>query len=333
MFEITIIFFIISLILIKICEKNLFLIDVKLEKHKRFTSKKNNYYLGGLIFLLFLITLYFFNIIQEPNFLVSIIFLFFIGLASDLRLLKNAKIRFILQLLAIIFFIEIEKFSIPLTNINLIDNFLSNLYFNKLFTIFCLMILINGFNFIDGVNTLLLGYNLITVFFLLFVFKENLHDIDLLKNYLIIILILLFFNLNGKIIMGDAGAYSLAFFLGVYLIKFADFNKSLSPFFVILILWYPCYELLFSIIRRLTSKKKTYEPDTLHLHQILFSFFKKKYSITMTHFFVSLTINTYLLLILFINKIINYKTTTLLIFIVVNITVYYLFYKLINKSK
>ena len=129
---------------------------------------------------------------------------------------------------------------------------------NKSFTLFCLMILINGNNFVDGINTLLIGYNIILTIFLLVTFKEFLHNSEILEDYLIILLVLLVFNFNGKIILGDAGAYILAFFLGVYLIDFARNNPYLSPFFIISLLWYPCFELLFSIIRRLKYLKKTY---------------------------------------------------------------------------
>ena len=53
-------------------------------------------------------------------------------------------------------------------------------------------------------------------------------------------------------------------------------NKGISPYFVALILWYPAFENLFSIIRRLfASRKKISSPDTLHLHQLIYLFFSR----------------------------------------------------------
>jgi hypothetical protein len=42
------------------------------------------------------------------------------------------------------------------------------------------------------------------------------------------------------------------------------------------LLWYPAFENLFSILRKLISKKNPTKPDNLHLHQLLFSFLKNK---------------------------------------------------------
>ena len=43
------------------------------------------------------------------------------------------------------------------------------------------MILINGYNFVDGINTLLIGYNIVIGSILLIFFRENLHDVNLIK--------------------------------------------------------------------------------------------------------------------------------------------------------
>ena len=50
-----------------------------------------------------------------------------------------------------------------------------------------------------------------------------------------------------------------------------DFNlkPNLSPYFFAVLLWYPAYENLFSILRRLKRKQTISKPDNLHLH-ILF---------------------------------------------------------------
>ena len=84
-------------------------------------------------------------------------------------------------------------------------------------------------------------------------------------------IILLLFNLNGNLILGDSGSYAIGLFIGIYLISFAANNPWLSPFLVISLIWYPCFELLFSMIRR-SKSRKMYKPDTDHYHQLLFKF-------------------------------------------------------------
>ena len=54
--------------------------------------------------------------------------------------------------------------------------------------------------------------------------------------------------------LGDAGAYILSFFVGYLIIKCHNFNPNISPYFFITLLWYPCFENLFSIIRKLKNK-------------------------------------------------------------------------------
>ena len=40
-------------------------------------------------------------------------------------------------------------------------------------------------------------------------------------------------------------------------------------------LWYPAFENLFSLIRKLNFKKSPFKPDQNHLHQLLFFYLKK----------------------------------------------------------
>jgi UDP-N-acetylmuramyl pentapeptide phosphotransferase/UDP-N-acetylglucosamine-1-phosphate transferase len=312
--------------LLNFCKKKNLFLDYKIEKHKRYASKTINYSIGGIIFFIN----YCYLLLVEKNidyiFFIFLTLIFLIGVLSDVKILKSAILRIFFQFIILALFINLTDFSIPMSNIVFIDIFLSNVFFNKLFTIFCMLILINGINFIDGINTLLLGYNLIISIFLIYFFFEEIHKISLI-NYMIIIFILFCFNLNGKLILGDAGSYILAFFLGVFLIEFSRNNQLISPFFIISLIWYPCFELLFSIIRRLKLRKKTYLPDTQHLHQLLFQFFNKKnYSVKFSHLLVSLSINSYCLISLYMNYFFGYKNITIIFFLIFNMFVYIISY-------
>ncbi len=324
---------ILTILLLKICEKNKILVDFKKENHKRFTSKITNYSIGGVIFYLFWLSVYISNDNFTSFFFQSFSLIFLTGLFSDLKIFQSARLRFLLQIIILFYFVFTSSFEIPLSNINLIDIFLSNHFFNKFFTIFCLMILINGNNFIDGINTLLIGYNIVLSLFLLFFFEFSLEQYEILKNYIYILSILMIFNIRGKIILGDAGSYALAFFMGIYLIDFARNTPYLSHFFIISLLWYPCFELLFSIIRRLKFNKKTYEPDTKHFHQILYTFILKKIkNNNYAHILVSLIINGYFLISLYLNYITSYKSSIISLFVFFNVSFYLLIYKFLNKK-
>ena len=321
--------------LLLISKKTGLLKDVKNQKHKSFVSKKNNHILGGIVFIVFWVFYIFFDqkIIFNELKIYSISFLLFvIGLFSDFKILENPKKRFFLQLLVLYSLVQFFNFSIPISNIQILDYFLNNEYFNKFFTIFCLMILINGYNFVDGINTLLIGYNIVIGSILLIFFRENLHDVNLIKFFIIIMIILLLFNLNGNLILGDSGSYAIGLFIGIYLISFAANNPYLSPFLVISLIWYPCFELLFSMIRRSKSRKKMYKPDTDHYHQLLFKFFNiREKNNLICHIYVSLTINFYCFFILSLNILFGLRTSQISLFLILNIIVYLFTYKKLFK--
>jgi len=318
--------------LLKICETKRIFVDYKIEKHKRYVTKGDNYSIGGLIFYIFFLLLFVVETYFDLKFFISISIIFFIGLFSDIKILKNPALRFFLQLFILVYFVFFSDFQIPLSNIEIIDILLRNYFFNKFFTIFCLLILINGNNFIDGINTLLLLNNFIISLFLAYFFSDKIHQPEIIFNYIIIIFILLIFNSRGKVILGDSGSYALGFFLAFFLIEFDRNNPSLSPFFVISLIWYPCFELLFSITRRLIKKNKTYMPDTQHLHQILYLFLYKRINkVKLSHFLVSIIINGYCLFSLCINYIYGYKTSVILMFLLINIIVYLIFYKQLSN--
>ena len=323
-------------VLLFISKKTTLLKDIKNQRHKKYVSKKNNHILGGIIFIIFWFFYIFFDqkiISNELKIYSTCLLLFIIGLFSDLKILENPKKRFFLQLFALYFLIQFFNFTIPISNIQIIDFFLNNNYFNKFFTIFCLMILINGYNFVDGINTLLIGYNLTISLILLIFFKENLHDVGLLKYFMTIMIILLIFNFNGNLILGDSGSYAIGLFIGIYLITFAANNPYLSPFLVISLIWYPCFELLFSMIRRFKSKRKMYKPDTNHYHQLLFKFFNiRERNNLICHMYVSLTINFYCLFILSLNIFFGLKTSQIFLFLILNIFIYLITYKKLLKK-
>ena len=76
--------------------------------------------------------------------------------------------------------------------------------------------------------------------------------------------------------MGDGGSYALSLLCGYFLVKIYAANPYFSPYFVVLLLWYPCFENLFSIIRKFSLKRSPINADNNHLHQLIFFYLKKK---------------------------------------------------------
>ena len=68
----------------------------------------------------------------------------------------------------------------PQLRLDFFDNLL-NIFFIKLFfTSFCILVLINGTNFIDGVNTLVVGYFILVASNVLYLTEVNNLELDIL---------------------------------------------------------------------------------------------------------------------------------------------------------
>ena len=170
--------FIFSVLLLFICKKFNVLIDIKSEKHKKFSSKNRSFLIGGILIITF-INYYFLSI--EKNFALCLFFnsIFLIGLMSDLKKINSASLRFLMQTVTIVCFVNYLNLEINFTKIDFIDEILQNQLTNILFVSFCLMVLINGSNFIDGLNCNHVLYFLIVSIILFF----NLSNFLITKKY------------------------------------------------------------------------------------------------------------------------------------------------------
>ena len=138
--------------------------------HKSFTKNRKTPILIGGIFLTTIIII--FSNFPFLPLKFSLFLIFLLGLSSDKNIFPNPKIRLIIQLFILMYAISFYDLKILDLRIEFANELLSNSFLNLLFTIFCLAILINGSNFIDGLNGLLIGY-IILVLASLFYVTEN----------------------------------------------------------------------------------------------------------------------------------------------------------------
>lgn len=263
---------------------------------------------------------------------LSLIFL--LGLLSDLKFLKSPYFRMIIQFILIFLFVYLINLDLRDTRVLFVDKVLDNQFTKFIFLAFCIVILINGNNFIDGLNGLSLGYFIVINFVILISFNNDLLDTDFMKIFLGVKVILLFFNYCNKIFLGDNGSYLLGFFFSFYLITIYNQIDFISPFFIILLLWYPSFELLFSIIRKLKFDKSPLYPDNNHLHHLIyFYFFNKNKNQLLSNNLSSLTINLYNFIIIFIGSLKVNNTQYQALLIAISILIYSLSYTKLNNYK
>ena len=266
---------------------------------------------------------------------MSFFLLFLLGLFSDLNILAKAKYRFLIQFIIISMFVIFTQLEVLPSRIEYIDNKFQNTFYSYFFTVFCLMVLINGSNFIDGLNGLFLGYNIIILLVLINLDLLGLVGINNESFYILLSILsfLLLLNFSNKLFMGDGGAYSLSFLLGYILITIYNKNQIVSPYFIIVLLWYPCFENLFSILRKFLINKNPMKPDNSHLHHYLYMLIKKKLGLNnlLSNNLSSLMINSFNLFIFYFASLNLYHTQTQLIILFLSIITYLIIFFTLKK--
>jgi UDP-GlcNAc:undecaprenyl-phosphate GlcNAc-1-phosphate transferase len=150
-------------------------------------------------------------------------------------------------------------------------------------SIFTIIVIINAFNLIDGINGLsgsiaiLISLTLGTWFFMV-------DRIDLaIIAFALIGATLAFLNYNvtpAKIFMGDTGALLLGLICAILAISFIEYNKELAevghpravasvPAVAFGILILPLFDTLRVFTTRILKKKSPFHPDRTHIHHLL----------------------------------------------------------------
>ena len=317
-------------------KKNFLLDKISSSKHKQLTSKDSSNKVilcGGII--IFINSLFFFD---NQLFIIKIFsfFILIIGILSDINKFESPKFRIISQFFVVLIFLLLNKnLTITDLRIDFFNNYLEIELISILFTIFCILILINGSNFLDGLNTLVIGYYILVLTTILIISIQYNLNINHNVYYLIIFLGIIFlFNFFNKIYLGDAGSYLISFLTAYFLLDFILNNDSVSPYFISLLLWYPAFENLFSILRRFSLKKKVDQAYQGHLHQMIYTKFKainfinKKYLNTST----GMLINSFNFIIFSLTYKYYFSTQKLIMVIIFNLMIYLLLYFSLKKK-
>ena len=231
---------------------------------------------GGIALFtsLFLITLYYYftnNEIFDFSLLIPLAIIFIIGVYDDFYD-ADFKLKF---------FIQIIVAKLLIDNGFLINNYygLFGLYeiphlLAQLTTIFMFLLIVNAFNFIDGIDGLAISFSIFSI--LGFEYLNNSNSLTLLNLICIGGLIsLYYFNLKKqkKIFLGDAGSLFLGSLICLNLFHYLDFNqtvvKSNRVLFSVAVLFYPLFDLLRVLIIRISQKKSPFVADKKHIHHYL----------------------------------------------------------------
>jgi len=142
------------------------------------------------------------------------------------------------------------------------------------FTAFAVSGVANAINIIDGYNGLASGFSLITLCAYAWVASLVGDQVVLIASLAMLGAVIGFFFWNwpsGKIFLGDGGAYLIGFWLAELGVLLVVRNPAVSPWFPLVIMAYPIWETIYSMYRRkMLKKQKVGEPDSKHLHQLVY---------------------------------------------------------------
>lgn len=198
--------------------------------------------------------------------------LFFAGLLEDIGISVSPQRRLVAATLASLIVIFWGGLSLQRLDFGPADRLLAIDALSVAFTIFITVGGANAFNLIDGLNGLASFAAVITALSLGTI-ALNAGVLDLAHlNLIFASSIGGFLVLNfpfGKIFLGDAGAYTIGFLLSWVGVALVDWAPDVSPWAVLLALFWPLSETLFTIVRRLSSRRSTMRPDRMHFHHVV----------------------------------------------------------------
>jgi len=240
--------------------------------------------LGGLaIFSGITVSSLFFSNIElmpEIKFIIAgIIILFFVGIKDDILIIApitKLSGQIFASLIIVLFtdlqitnfhgFFGIAEIS-PLIGIPL--------------SVFVCLVLINGFNLIDGIDGLSASIGIVVAgtlgvwFFMVKEFQYVILSVSVI-GALIAFLRFNVFSKKNKIFMGDTGSLILGLLISVLMIKFNEMNISKdfdyakygAPAISIAILVIPLYDTLRVMFIRFFQRKPLFRPDKQHIHHV-----------------------------------------------------------------
>lgn len=263
--------------------------------------------------------------------LIASFVLLILGLADDIYTLSPFY-RLTFQVLISIF---VWQQGIRLNQIDLswlIEdyNFIIPKFLSLIITVLWICMIINAFNWLDGLDGLAAGTCVVSSFgFLMIIFNFQSTSVYLLMASLIgsCIGFLLYNFYSAKIYMGDCGSYFIGFLLSIIAIyssysdKFTeDTFTSANPFLPIFILLLPIADMFCVILIRISKGKSPFLGDRNHFHHrllklkfnhkdsVLFSYVVNQYFVAVA---LSICLENYRIPILFISHfiVLNFAIT------------------------
>jgi UDP-GlcNAc:undecaprenyl-phosphate GlcNAc-1-phosphate transferase len=234
--------------------------------------------IGGIILVINLSLIglinIFFTVIDfnyTPLFFCAVV-IFFIALLDDIFDILPYK-KFFLTSLVIFFFLLFN-------NEKLISRIIFDFYYISIENYFisffitwlCVMLLLNAINLYDGVNGQLATYAIFV--FAIFLYKNIFYDLSFF--ILFFLLFFLYYNLSGKIFLGDNGSFLIGFVIAFIVISNNSTANYLTAEKIFLLMFLPGIDMFRLFVERLIKRQNPFIADSSHIHHLFIKKFSEK---------------------------------------------------------
>ena len=225
----------------------------------------------------------FFNTNTMMMFLASISILLFLGLKDDLLVLSPRK-KFLIQILVGLLFVM--STDIRITSLFGLFQIYTIPYLHSVaFSLFVIVLIINAFNMIDGIDGLAAGFGVLATFLLSILhYFENQIGLGVI-GFSIVGSLIAFLRLNlserRKMFMGDTGSMIVGFCIAILVINFLKsseinedsmFHES-APVIALSILFFPLLDTFRVFMLRIFKYKTSpFRADRNHIHHYFLNY-------------------------------------------------------------
>jgi UDP-N-acetylmuramyl pentapeptide phosphotransferase/UDP-N-acetylglucosamine-1-phosphate transferase len=206
--------------------------------------------------------------------------IFFIGMKDDILIIDPKK-KFIGQIIASLIIVWLGGIRITDFHHALGIGGIS-VFVAIIFSLFLLVLIINGFNLIDGIDGLASGVGIIVSFIYGFWFLLTGHATYGVVAFSLAGALISFFRFNisngkNKIFLGDTGSMLTGLIVAILTVKFLEleltapenFQFNAAPAIAVGILILPLFDTLRVFILRLWNGKSPFKADKKHIHHML----------------------------------------------------------------
>ena len=198
--------------------------------------------------------------------------IFLIGLLEDLGPDTPPSLRLGVAALSATLAILVLNIHISRVDLPGVDILMSITLIGMAFTIFASTGMTHAINLIDGLNGLSSAVVIAIMITFGLIAQRYGHSDLVVMNGVVCVAFIGFMCVNfpnGRVFLGDAGAYSIGHIIAWNAIVILNREPEISAWAILLVLLWPVLDTLFAMVRRLLTGLSISQPDKLHYHHVL----------------------------------------------------------------